>query len=93
MLFVARSHYDHEGVAVSAGSPLLCLALTIIFYLVPLGVPCPSLYKLKGRVTCGVLVGLGLVYLLLQVNYKSGSCFLVKEIFVIPFFLSRPTIT
>ena len=62
------------------------------FLLVPLGEPCPSLYKLEGRVTCGVLVGLGLVYLLLQVNYKSGSCFLVKEIFVIPFFLSRPII-
>ena len=63
------------------------------FLLVPLGEPCPSLYKLEGRVTCGVLVGLGLVYLFLQVEYKSGSCFLVKEIFVIPFFLSRPTIT
>ena len=55
------------------------------------GVPCPSLYKLEGRVTCGVLVGLGLVYLFLQVEYKSGSCFLVKEIFVIPFSLSQPT--
>ena len=60
-------------------------------FLVPLGVPYPSLYKLEGRVTCGVLVGLGLVYLFLQVEYKSGSCFLVKEIFVIPFSLSRPT--
>ena len=88
MLFVARSHYDHERVAGLAGS--LCLALKIVscpFF----GVPCPSLYKLEGRVTCGVLVGLGLVYLFLQVEYKSGSCFLVKEIFVIPFLLSRPT--
>ena len=63
------------------------------FLPVPLGEPCPSLYKLEGRVTCGVLVGLGLVYLLLQVDYKSGSCFLVKEIFLMPFLLSRPTIT
>ena len=31
--------------------------------LVLFGGPCPSLYKLEGRVTCGVLVGLGLVYL------------------------------
>ena len=68
-------------------SPRDCFLL-----LVPFGVPCPSLYKLEGRVTCGVLVGLGLVYLFLQVEYKSGSCFRVKEIFVIPFLLSRPTI-
>ena len=39
----------------------------------PLGVPCPSLYKLEGRVTCGVPIGLGLVYLLIQIGYKSGS--------------------
>ena len=62
------------------------------YFLSLFGEPCPSLYKLEGPVTCGVLVGLGLVYLLLQVNYKSGSCFLIKEIFVIPFFLSRPII-
>ena len=35
------------------------------------GEPCPSLYMLKGRVTCGVLVGL--TYLVLQAGYKSGS--------------------
>ena len=93
MLFVARSHYDHEGVAVSRLSSL-CLALDIVSCCLSLfGEPCPSLYKLEGRVTCGVLVGLGLVYLLLQVDYKSGSCFLVKEIFLTPFLLSRPTIT
>ena len=88
MLFEARSHYDHgrgAGNRLSVSSPRDCFLL-----LVPLGEPCPSLYKLEGRVTCGVLVGLGLVYLLLQVNYKSGSCFLVKEIFVISFFLSGP---
>src|SRR5215216_5059273 len=28
----------------------------------PLAVLYPSLYKLEGRVTCGVLVGLGLLY-------------------------------
>ena len=77
----------------SPGTGSRCLALEIVSsYLSLFGEPCPSLYKLEGRVTCGVLVGLGLVYLLLQVNYKSGSCFLVKEIFVIPFFLSRPII-
>ena len=77
----------------SSGTGSRCLALEIVSCSLSLfGVPCPSLYKLEGRVTCGVLVGLGLVYLLLQVNYKSGSCFLVKEIFVIPFFLSPPII-
>ena len=95
MLFEARSHYDHGKVAgnqLSTGS--LCLALEIVSCSLSLfGVPYPSLYKLEGRVTCGVLVGLGLVYLLLQVNYKSGSCFLVKEIFVIPFLLIQPIIT
>ena len=91
MLFEARSHYDHGRVAgnrLSVSSPRDCFLLPV-----PLGEPCPSLYKLEGRVTCGVLVGLGLVYLLLQVNYKFGSCFLIKEIFVIPFLLSRPIIT
>ena len=73
---------------------LFCLALEIVSsYLSLFGEPCPSLYKLEGRVTYGVLVGLWLVYLFLQVEYKSGSCFRVKEIFVIPFFLSRPAIT
>ena len=33
--------------------------------------PCPSLYKLEGRVTCGVLLGLGLIYLLIPTGYKS----------------------
>ena len=93
MLFEARSYYAHRELPHKPAPPL-CLALDIVScYLSLFGVPCPSLYKLEGRVTCGVLVGLGLVYLLLQVNYKSGSCFLVKEIFVIPFFLSRPIIT
>ena len=54
------------------------------------GEPCPSLYKLEGRVTSGVLVGLGLIYLFVQVEYKSGSCFLVKEIFLTPFLLNGP---
>ena len=72
----------------------LCLALEIVLVSLSLfGEPCPSLYKLEGRVTCGVPVGLRLVYLLLQINYKSGSCFLVKEIFVIPSHLIRPIIT
>ena len=89
MLFEARSDYDHGRVA---GSGSRCLALEIIScYLSLFGEPYPSLYKLEGRVTCGVLIGLGLVYLFLQVEYKSGSCFLVKEIFVIPFSLSQPT--
>ena len=78
----------------SPGTGSRCLALEIVScYLSLFEVPCPSLYKLEGRVTCGVLVGLGLVYLFLQVEYKSGSCFRVKEIFVIPFLLSRPTMT
>ena len=69
MLFVARFHYDYEEVAVSRLSSL-CLALDIVSC--PLfGEPCPSLYKLEGRVTCGVLVGLS--YLVLQAGYKSGS--------------------
>ena len=60
-------------------APPLYLALDIVSCSLSLfGEPCPSLYKLEGRVTCGVLVGLGLglVYLFLQVEYKSGSCFL-----------------
>ena len=72
MLFVARSHYAHEGDNVNPTLLSLCLALMII-RLVPLGVPYPSLYKLEGRVTCGVLLGLGLVYLLIQTGYKFGS--------------------
>ena len=45
------------------GTGSRCLALEIVScYLVPLGEPCPPLYKLEGRVTCGVLVGLGLLY-------------------------------
>ena len=64
MLFVVRSHYDHERVAGLAGS--LCLALEIVSCCLSLfGEPCPSLYKLEVRVTCGFLVGLGLVYLFL----------------------------
>ena len=93
MLFVARSHYDHEGVAVSRLSSL-CLALDIVSCCLSLfGEPCPSLYKLKGRLTCRVLLGLELTYSLLQVGYKYGSCFLVKEIFLMPSVLSRPIIT
>ena len=73
MLFEARSHYHHEVVTVNRLSSL-CLALDIVScLLVPLWVPCPSLYKLEGRVTCGVQIGLGLAYLLLQAGYKSGS--------------------
>ena len=75
MLFEARSHYDHGKVAgnrLSTGS--LCLALEIVSCSLSLfGVPCPSLYKLEGRVTCRVQIGLGLAYLLLQAGYKSGS--------------------
>ena len=63
------------------------------FLLVSLGVPRPSLYKLKRRLTCRVLVGLKLTYSLLQVGYKYGTCFLVKEIFLMPSVLSRPIIT
>ena len=69
-------------------SPKGCFFLPL-----PLGEPCPSLYKLEGRVTCGVLVGLGLVYLFLQVEYKSGSHFLGRRIVFMPFFINRPTIT
>ena len=73
MLFVARSHYAHEGVAVSRLSSL-CIALDIVSYSLSLfGEPCPSLYKLEGRVTGGVQIGLGLADLLLQAGYKSGS--------------------
>ena len=93
MLFVARSHYAHEGDAVNPTLLSLCLALMILFLPPPLGVPRPSLYKLKRRLTCRVLVGLKLTYSLLQVRYKYGSCFLAKEIFVIPFLLSQPIIT
>ena len=73
MLFVARSHYAHEK-SRRKPAPPLCLALDIVSCCLSLfGEPCPSLYKLEGRVTCGVLVGLGLAYLLLQAGYKSGS--------------------
>ena len=71
MLFVARSHYAHQGVTVT---PILLVVSSLkIIQPLPLGVPCPSLYKLEGRVTCGVQIGLGLAYLLLQAGYKSGS--------------------
>ena len=70
MLFEARSHYHHEGVAVNRFSSL-CLALEIIDSSLSLfGEPCPSLDKLEGRVTCGVLVGLA--YIVLQAGFKSG---------------------
>ena len=73
MLFEARSHYAHDGVAVSRLSSF-CLALDIVSCFLSLfGEPCPSLYKLEGRVTCGVLVGLELAYLVLQAGLKSGS--------------------
>ena len=66
-MFVARSHYDHEGVAISrlfVSSPR--------DYFPPLfGEPGPSLHMLKGRVTCGVLVGLGLVYPFSQINLSE----------------------
>ena len=73
MLFEARSHYAHRESPHKLAPPL-CLALDIVScYLSLFGVPCPSLYKLEVRVTCGVLVGLGLAYLVLQAGYKSGS--------------------
>ena len=73
MLFVARSHYAYEK-SRRKPAPPLCLALDIVScYLSLFGVPCPSLYKLEGRATCGVQIGLGLAYLLLQAGYKSGS--------------------
>ena len=52
-------------------APPLCLALDCFLLLVPLGEPCPSVYKLKGRVTCGVLLGLGLVYYKWNPSYKT----------------------
>ena len=62
MLFEARSHYHHEGVAVNWLSSL-CLALEIVSSFLSLfGELGPSLYNLEGRVTCVVLVGLGLFY-------------------------------
>ena len=70
MLFVARSHYAHER-SRRKPAPPLCLALEIVLVAMSLfGEPCPSLYKLEGRVTCGVLVGLA--YIVLQAGYKSG---------------------
>ena len=78
----------------SPGTGSRCLALEIVFCcLSSFGEPCPSLYMLKGRLTCRVLVGLELNYSLLQVRYKYESCFLVKEIFLMPSVLSRPIIT
>ena len=71
MLFVAKSHYAHEGVAVSLA--LLVVSSLNDYFLSPLGVLCPFLYNLEGRVTCGIPIGLGLVYLLIQAGYKSGS--------------------
>ena len=66
MLFVARSHYDHERVDGKPALPFR-LALDLVSSFLSLsGEPCPSLYKLEGRVTCGVQIGLGLAYLLLQ---------------------------
>ena len=71
MLFVARSHYAQEK-SRRKPAPPLCLALDIVSYRFSLfGEPCPSLYKLEGRVTCGVLVGLA--YLVLLAGFKSGS--------------------
>ena len=73
MLFEARSHYAHRESPRKLAPPL-CLALDIVScYLSLFGVPFPSLYKLEGRVTCGVQIGLGLAYLLLQARYKCES--------------------
>jgi hypothetical protein len=54
--------------------PLITRASTLILSKTclspsPCGVPCPSLYKLKGRLTCSVLVGLQLVSFLLQAGH------------------------
>ena len=60
MLFVARSHYHHEGDAVNrlfVSSPRDCFFLPVALW-----EALPSLYKLKGRVTSLLLVGLGLLY-------------------------------
>ena len=73
MLFEAKAHYGHQELPHKPAPPL-CLALDIVSCFLSLpGEPCSSLYKLEGRVTCGVQIGLGLAYLLLQVGYKSGS--------------------
>ena len=71
-------------------APPLCLALEIVSCL---GCPAPPYISWRGGFTCRVLVGLELTYSLLQVGYKYGSCFLVKEIFLMPSVLSRPIIT
>ena len=47
MLFEARSHYHHEGVAVNRLSSL-CLALGLFFFLVPLWGALPLLIYVEG---------------------------------------------
>ena len=59
MLFVARSHYHHEGVAVNR---LFVSSPTDCFLLVPLWGALPLLIYVEGAVYMIVLVGLGLLY-------------------------------
>ena len=72
MLFEARSHYAHRESPHKPAPPFVSSPRYWFLFLV-FGVPCPSLYKLEGRGTCGVQIGLGLAYLLLQAGYKSGT--------------------
>ena len=73
----------------SPGTGSRCLALDIVScYLSLFGVPCPSLYKLKGRVTWLVLVGLGLLYYKWSLSLAS----FVRE-YSLYFLLSRHIIT
>ena len=65
--FIDIDDDDHDYKGALSRELLTCLSQLV--KLVPLGVLCPSLYKLEGRVTCGVLVVLGLVYFLLQAKY------------------------
>ena len=66
-----------------------CIRLLCLPKHVPLRVPYPSLHKLEGRVTYGVLVGLGLFY------YKWNPTFasLVNELFILSFLLCQPNET
>ena len=67
MLFVARSHYHHEGIAVNRLSQL-CLALNCLFFLVPLWGALPLLIYVEGA---GYMTSPSRIRItLLQVSYN-----------------------
>ena len=81
MLFEARSHYHHEGVAVNRLSSL-CLALKIIDCSPPLWGALPLLIYVEGASYMWSPIRIRTSLSLIQTGYKSWSQLLVRQIFL-----------